>query len=190
MEKRYGVDYDYIHNNINKVCQTHGRLIPIMACEELAECIQAISKSERRGRYSPLKSEIADAYISLYALMMYYDIDAETIESHINEKLVTRCYPDHKFMDCMKEEMMKNPNNSETLVIRSINELYRKGLTSIELLNGELSNEDWWKNKSNIGQKMAQAIEEAFKNVLSKIEKEDIEHELRGRKIKSRGEGR
>ena len=77
MEKRYGVDYDCINNNINNVCQTHGRLMPIMACEELAECIQAISKAERRGWRSPMKTEIADAYISLYALMMYYDIDAE-----------------------------------------------------------------------------------------------------------------
>lgn len=186
MKKRYGVDYDCIHNNINNVCQSHGRLMPIMACEELAECIQAISKSERRGYYSAAKEEIADAYISLYALMMYYDIDAETIENKINEKLVTKYYPDHRFMDSMKQELMNNPNNSESLVKRSINELYRKGLTSLALLNGELSNEDWWKDKTNIGQKMAQAIEEAFKNILSNMEKEDVEHELRGRKVKSR----
>jgi NTP pyrophosphatase (non-canonical NTP hydrolase) len=84
--------------------------MPIMAMEELAEAIQAISKVERASdeyiraeetdpevanaawymlskRFDELKDEIRDVYISLKALMYRYQINEEDVMDKVVEKL-------------------------------------------------------------------------------------------------------
>jgi NTP pyrophosphatase (non-canonical NTP hydrolase) len=85
--------------------------MPMMAMEELAEAIQAISKVERARhvfnrealedgvevadasyqkidkRKDELKDEIRDIYISMRALMLYYGIDESDIMERVEEKL-------------------------------------------------------------------------------------------------------
>ncbi len=78
--------------------------MPMMAMEELAETIQAISKVERceededgfltaKGnreyliRLDELKDEIRDVYISLRALMYTYRISEDDIMERVEKKL-------------------------------------------------------------------------------------------------------
>lgn len=85
--------------------------MPIMAMEELAEAIQAISKVERANdeyiraeetdnpevadaawnilnkRFDELKDEIRDVYISLRALMYTYRISEDDIMERVEKKL-------------------------------------------------------------------------------------------------------
>ena len=87
--------------------------MPMMAMEELAEAIQAISKVERandvyiraeqtnepkvadsawrivKTRLDEFKDEVRDVYISLRALMYYYNIEddiMERVEKKLNKK--------------------------------------------------------------------------------------------------------
>lgn len=67
--------------------------MPIMACEEAGELIQAISKAERKGvkfeseTYQNLVDEIGDMYITLMALQNHYNINEGDIEVRIEKKL-------------------------------------------------------------------------------------------------------
>jgi NTP pyrophosphatase (non-canonical NTP hydrolase) len=95
---------------IQDVADYWGYKMPMMAMEELAEAIQAISKVERArdvfretlendievadaARYQidkrkdELKDEIRDIYISMRALMLYYGIDESDVMERVEEKL-------------------------------------------------------------------------------------------------------
>lgn len=70
-----------------------GARMPMMAMEELAECIQAISKCERKKTYdgfdafNHLAEEIGDVYISLNALTWHYKEICPDLETKIQERI-------------------------------------------------------------------------------------------------------
>ena len=75
---------------------THwGSRMPLMACEECGELIQAISKLERKlfahkpfdDEYDHLIEEIGDVFLTMGALMNRYCISAIDIEKAIDSKL-------------------------------------------------------------------------------------------------------
>ena len=95
---------------IKDVADYWKRKMPMMAMEELAEAIQAISKVERARdaygkaledgveaadasyqkigkRRDELKDEIRDIYISMRALMLYYGIDESDVMERVYSKL-------------------------------------------------------------------------------------------------------
>lgn len=78
--------------NENKVEDTLNfwgeRLYPIMACEEMGELIQAISKMERgQDKKDLLEEEIRDVFIALCGLIKIYDVNVTKINDMIEEKL-------------------------------------------------------------------------------------------------------
>lgn len=99
------LDWDYISSINYDVRKVHdvekywGDKMPMMAMEEAAELVLAISKTERDvDEYGHLKyengeawhnlvEEMRDMFISLLALQFRYGIDNETINKAINEKL-------------------------------------------------------------------------------------------------------
>lgn len=99
------LDWDYISSINFDVRKVHdvekywGDKMPMMAMEEAAELVLAISKTERDvDEYGHLKyengeawynlvEEMRDMFISLLALQFRYGIDNETINKAINEKL-------------------------------------------------------------------------------------------------------
>lgn len=72
-----------------------GSRMPLMACEECGELVQAISKLERKlfanesfdEEYDHLIEEIGDVYLVMGALMNHYCISAIDIEKAIDSKL-------------------------------------------------------------------------------------------------------
>ena len=72
-----------------------GNRMPLMACEECGELIQAVSKMERRlaahvafdKEYDNLVEEIGDVFITMGALMNRYCVSAEDISKAIDSKL-------------------------------------------------------------------------------------------------------
>lgn len=99
------LDWNYISSINFDVRKVHdvekywGDKMPMMAMEEAAELVLAISKTERDvDEYGHLKyengeawhnlvEEMRDMFISLLALQFRYGIDNETINKAINEKL-------------------------------------------------------------------------------------------------------
>ncbi len=81
--------------DVEAVANFWGRNMPMMACEEMAECIQAISKLERslnfgselNNLYDNLTKEIADVYISLGAISAIYGITDKDIQEAVDNKL-------------------------------------------------------------------------------------------------------
>ena len=72
-----------------------GCRMPLMACEECGELIQAVSKLERKlfakkpfdEEYDHLKEEIGDVFITMGALMNHYCIDPDDITKAMDDKL-------------------------------------------------------------------------------------------------------
>ena len=72
-----------------------GNRMPLMACEECGELIQAVSKLERKlfvhksfdDEYDHLIEEIGDVFLTMGALMNRYCISAIDIEKAIDSKL-------------------------------------------------------------------------------------------------------
>lgn len=72
-----------------------GERMPLMACEECGELIQAISKLERKlhakksydHEYQNLVEEIGDLFITVGALMNRYCITPEEINKAMDDKL-------------------------------------------------------------------------------------------------------
>lgn len=88
--------------DVEEVANFWGKNMPMMACEEMAECIQAISKLERNlnffgyefkripvedALYANLTKEIADVYISLSAISAIYGITDKDIQDAVDNKL-------------------------------------------------------------------------------------------------------
>lgn len=85
-----------------KVNDHWGDKMPMMAYEEMAELIQAISKLERHisKEYQndtkeeflreSVAREMADVYISCQALMIRYEIDESDVLHYIKDKLLVR----------------------------------------------------------------------------------------------------
>lgn len=77
-----------------------GDKMPMIACEEAGEFIQAISKHERtknNGCYNPytkseLIKEIGDMYISLMAIMNHYNIAMIKVEDAVLDKFSRKCH--------------------------------------------------------------------------------------------------
>lgn len=68
-----------------------GDKMPLMACEEMAELIQAISKYERNGsNKEDIIKEMADVYISCAALCNRYGITEEQIGVAVWNKMDRR----------------------------------------------------------------------------------------------------
>lgn len=155
----YGIDYDCVHNNINGVAKYWSGRMPTMCMEELAELIQAISKKERLCRDSDehLKEEIADVYISLYALMEHYYIESDEIIILMNEKLT-------KDMGNKNELMRFLLNITELNNIRAYNALVRNGIDSVEKLVYivKKSNRVWYKDIKGLGPTSAKLIEDVI----------------------------
>lgn len=79
-----------------KVYDYWGDRMPLLACEEMAELIQAISKYERAvfNENRPKQEvidEMRDVIISIAALGERYDISEKELQKAINKKL-DRCY--------------------------------------------------------------------------------------------------
>lgn len=88
-ERRKEMTKESRDQGIIEVAEFWGAQMPMMAMEEMAELIQAISKFER-GK--PLATqavikEMADVYISLRSLMYMYSIDQGEIVKAIDNKL-------------------------------------------------------------------------------------------------------
>lgn len=83
--------------SMEKSIDNYGQVQLLIACEEMGELIQAISKMERAIGNKPKKirkklkshiiEEIADVLIVLDELVLYYDIDIDEIEKIKNEKM-------------------------------------------------------------------------------------------------------
>lgn len=80
---------------MEKSIDNYGQVQLLMACEEMGELIQAISKMERlmdskeeRKKYKRhIVEEIADVQIMLDELMLYYKIDKDDVAKMKEEKL-------------------------------------------------------------------------------------------------------
>lgn len=76
---------------IKTICDHYDeKLQKLVACEELGELIQEISKSVRQGKnydVNDMISEIADVYIIIYELTYMHSIEADDISSAILAKL-------------------------------------------------------------------------------------------------------
>ena len=96
---------DNMMKSIGDVDNYWGDLMPIMATEELAECIQAISKLERahmsptyasvyriecKEEIANTTKEISDVFISLLAICHHYDIKPDDIKDRMIEKLAKK----------------------------------------------------------------------------------------------------
>lgn len=97
------------HHKIVKVANWWGDKFPLMACEEMGELIQAISKVERskpthKSRYaliyevedeqlrSNLVEELADVAISVNAIAYRYNITDEELNKAIHKKLYSKMH--------------------------------------------------------------------------------------------------
>ena len=68
-----------------------GDKMPLMACEEMAELIQAISKFERgKDNKQDIITEMADVWISCCALANRYDISEAEVGEAIWKKMDRR----------------------------------------------------------------------------------------------------
>lgn len=153
MSREYAVDYYEVHSNIIAVNKYWGDQMPIMCMEELAELIQAISKRERycMSATDGLKNEIADVYISLYAIMSHYDIDASEITELMNKKLKKKYGNKEKLMEFLCDCGVG---------IRGYNALLRNDINSIEkLIYIVRSKKAWYKDIKGLGKTNAEKIE-------------------------------
>lgn len=83
--------------SMEKSIDNYGQVQLLIACEEMGELIQAISKMERvmdskskklrKKLKAHIVEEIADVLIVLDELMLYYDIDIDDIEKVKDEKI-------------------------------------------------------------------------------------------------------
>lgn len=157
----YGIDYDEIHINITNVASHWGSAMPMMTMEELAELSTEISHVERCKTFNKdkLMKELADVYISLYAIMDYYDIDPLRVESLMNKKLTSKtnilaARDDFKifiFDDC-------------GCGVRTLNALMRSDIDTIPVLKSRICQDEkkWWKNVKGLGKEPAEHITETF----------------------------
>lgn len=84
-----------IKKSMEKSIDNYGQVQLLMACEEMGELIQAISKMERlmdskeeRKKYKAhIIEEIADVSIMLDELMLYYNIKHSDVEKAKENKL-------------------------------------------------------------------------------------------------------
>lgn len=83
--------------DVKEVAKFWGDKMPLMACEEMGELIQAISKYERSVDHidieinkMKIEKEIADVVISMYALCEYYKIDPENLNKAVDAKLAKK----------------------------------------------------------------------------------------------------
>ena len=83
-----------LYYNMGDVEKHWGNKLPLMACEEMGELMQAISKTERNAGviFDPedtdhVIEEMGDVIISIGALMYRYDIYPSNILFYINKKL-------------------------------------------------------------------------------------------------------
>lgn len=152
----YGIDYDNIHVNLTEVDEYWGSEMPNMCIEEFAELIQAINKVRRNkgDARDNMCKEIADCYISLYALMKYYDIAPEYIEELMNKK-VTKSYTSEAEKDALRTfiESIFGDN-----CVRQYNALVRSGINSLEKLSIDIRKPNWWKNVRGLGKDSAKKI--------------------------------
>lgn len=84
-----------VGNEYYEINDFWGNKMPMMAMEEAAELIQAISKVERCNprvasydqAIENLVEEMADVSIAIQALMARYNIDVEYVQEAMNKKL-------------------------------------------------------------------------------------------------------
>lgn len=89
------MNYSELKEMTKSVNDHWGCRMPLMACEECGELIQAVSKMERRlfakkpfdDEYENLVEEIGDVFITMGALMNHYCITADEIVKAMNDKL-------------------------------------------------------------------------------------------------------
>jgi NTP pyrophosphatase (non-canonical NTP hydrolase) len=87
-------DKDY-KKSMEKTIDNYGQVQLLIACEEMGELIQAISKMERaafskadKGKLkNHIVEEIADVLIILDELLLYYGIDVEEVDKAKNMKI-------------------------------------------------------------------------------------------------------
>lgn len=80
--------------SIEKTIDTYGQTLLLIACEEMGELMQAISKMERvlvskedkKKHKEHIIEEIADVLIVLDELMYYYDISIDDVKKMKTEK--------------------------------------------------------------------------------------------------------
>lgn len=90
MEFGEGFDYKNAVLVLRKAIGFYGEQAQwMMACEELGELIQAISKYNRKGKVmkNALAEEIADVLIMVWQIQLMADIDNESIIQRIKEKM-------------------------------------------------------------------------------------------------------
>ena len=181
---KHCVMMDNINSRIIDVDEHWKTKMPMMAMEELAECIQAISKCERRSFYykdgtsthdeeklENLKKEIADVYISLYAIMQHYDISGSDIEDLMNLKLrknYRNAVGEAELRMMIYDYCEQNDISSQTAT-RMFNSLIRNKIDSVESLiwfiNDQSSNgEIWYNHIRYLGKECAKHIEEMIRN--------------------------
>ena len=152
----YGIDYDNIHVKLTGVDEYWGSEMPNMCIEEFAELIQAINKVRRNkdGARDNMCKEIADCYISLYALMKYYDVAPEYIENLMNKK-VTKSYISEDEKETLRKfiESIFGDN-----YVRQYNALLRSGIDSLEKLSIDARKLNWWRNVKGLGKNSAKKI--------------------------------
>lgn len=145
--------------------------MPVMAMEELAECIQAISKIDRKGAVyhddkEHLIKEMADCYISLFAIAQRYDITADAVTDAMNEKLNKSVLPAGRsrlFIDinrfCCKHPEITVSSTSLT------NQLLRNDIDTVDRLIMIMHNPDgtfnnkWYSKLRHIGKSKADIYE-------------------------------
>lgn len=80
--------------SIEKTIDTYGQTLLLIACEEMGELMQAISKMERvldskedkKKHKEHIIEEIADVLIVIDELMYYYDISIDDVKKMKTEK--------------------------------------------------------------------------------------------------------
>ena len=159
--KFYGIDYDEIHINITNVASYWGSAMPMMTMEELAELATEISHVERCKSYNKdkLMKELADVYISLYAIMDHYDIDPLRIESLINKKLTNKTN-----ILAAREGFTNFIFDECGCGVRTLNALMRSNIDTIPVLKSRISQNEktWWKDVRGLGKEPAEHITETF----------------------------
>jgi len=81
--------FDIPYAQLTEVSDYWQERLPMCACEEMGELIQAISKRSRGelGSTETVAKEMADVIISIAALCEYYDISSYYVNECIKEKM-------------------------------------------------------------------------------------------------------
>lgn len=85
--------HEEILRKTSEVNNYWGDKMPLMACEEAGEFIQAISKVERKENWKTrenLAEEIRDMFISCFCIMYRYGFSISEIEDMVWAKLNTK----------------------------------------------------------------------------------------------------